>query len=230
MKDKPREHRGKKHAVPESRFSWWRHITWWRHMLYLAFFVVGASCATYYSAWDSISKLIWKPDVALTFSDPRMTIVSIWNVSSTVVQKPKYAVNLVNVDEATTSPDILPMGTQMGDYIQPWSRMGPNQMVGMTQVKSHIKEGDRLVGWAYVMCPECPRHNYIVYIKHGIEGWYAEIKDNEFLDMNQIGKLMKDREALFKAFMASVPQERRISIIGSPYSAEALPLVIRKKD
>jgi hypothetical protein len=56
MKDKPREHRGKKHAVPESRFSWWRHITWWRHMLYLAFFVVGASCATYYSAWDSISK------------------------------------------------------------------------------------------------------------------------------------------------------------------------------
>ena len=132
-KDKPREQGGKKQG--ESRHPWWRRIAWWRHMSYVLFIVIGATGATYYSAWDAISKFIWKPDVALTFSEPREAVVSIWNTSSTVVQQPKYAVNLVNVDEATTTPDILPMPTQMGDYIQPQSRWGPNQMLGTAQVK-----------------------------------------------------------------------------------------------
>jgi len=197
-------------------------------MSYVAVFVVGAACTSYYSAWDSISKLIWKPDIALTFSSPKEAVVSTWNVSSTVVHKPKYAVELVNVDEDTTSPDILPIPTQMGDYIQPRSRWGPDQMLGMKQVKPHIKEGDRLVGWAYVMCPECPRHYYIVYIKHGVEGWYAEV--NKTLDMNYIGKLIKEKklEVLLNVLTASVPEERRIPIIGSPYSPEALPLALRQ--
>ena len=137
-----------------SRVSKFRYLRW----LWFLIIPVGGSIASYFGALDAVSKLIWKPDVALTFSNPKMAIVSVWNISSTVVQQPKYGVHLLNVDEAVTSVNFLPIPTHLGDYIQPRQRLGPNQMLESLEIQPHLKEGDRLIGWAYVMCPDCPRH------------------------------------------------------------------------
>lgn len=178
--------------------------------------------------YQQLSQRLARPELALAFADPKEATVSIWNVSSTVVRDPKYDVVLFNVDDPTSSFDPLPIPVARGDYIRLGERWGPNQMIGQERVKARVKDGDRLIGWASVMCPECPRRFYWVYIKHGSDGWYAELAEGEFPDVPKSAKLAKEPETFFAAFMSTVAEGRRIRLAGSGYSEEVVPEVLRK--
>ena len=178
--------------------------------------------------YQKLSEQLARPDVALTLSGPKMAAVSVWNVSDAVVRDPKYAVVLFNLDADSNPENPLPIPTAGGDYIRRGERWGPNQMIGQPQVRSQIKAGNRLIGWAYATCPECPKHFYWVFIKHGEFGWYAQLADDQFPDMTKIGRLTKQPEAFLKAFLESVPQDRRISFAENAHSNEDVPEALHK--
>jgi hypothetical protein len=46
--------------------------------------------------------------------------------------------------------------------------------------QSQVKLGDRLVGSAFVDCPECSKgHTYLVSITYGQGGWFVELKSDK---------------------------------------------------
>ncbi len=178
--------------------------------------------------YQRLAEQLARPDLALTFSGPKMANVSVWNVSETVVRDPKYSVVLFNVDAKDDPRNPLPIPTELGDYIRPGERWGPNQMISRPQVVARIENGDELCGWAHATCPECPRHSYWVFIRHGESGWFAEMGDNEFPDMTKIAALLKDPQAFRKAFLNTVPEARRTFLAVNAHSPDALPRALAK--
>ena len=178
--------------------------------------------------YQKILEQVARPNVMLSFSSPKMTAVSVWNVSDAVVRDPRYAVTLFNLDANSKPENPLPIPAAKGDYIRPGDRWGPNTMIGLPRVSSLINTGNRLIGWASVTCPDCPKHFYWIFIKHGESGWYTQMTDEEFPDMIKIGQLVTQPEAFLTAFLNSVSEARRIPFAQTPYTPEDIPKALIK--
>ncbi len=164
--------------------------------------------------YTQIIEKLEKPSVTLEFQSLNATSVAVKNISkSTVVQQPKYWVVLFNLDSnelERKQPLLIPART--GDYIKPGNRWGPNGMLSLPKVEVRIKNGDRLLGSAYVTCPECNTRSYLVYIKVGEFGWYTELHDEEGQTLLVDLKNAESIEESITSIENQISKERRIKI------------------
>jgi len=163
--------------------------------------------------YSQVIEKLEKPSVALEFVHKKLPAVGVRNTSkSTVVQQPKYMVVLFNLDSRENEMlQPLPIPVKIGNYIKPGIRWGPNAMLSIPNVKSKIKEGDILIGYANVRCPECDIRKYAIYIKVGESGWYVDLEEagleTAILKFNTISK-----EKTLENFEKLIPVESRINI------------------
>jgi hypothetical protein len=127
------------------------------------------------------------PDVTLKLTSKKSPMIVLTNISNKVAQNIKWSVWLWNLDdqkmkatkeptEASEFPQPLQIPTQTFDFIRPHSFGGPMILFVSPAVSSKVKVGDRLMGSASVVCPDCARgHTYIVYIVLGEGGWFYEL-------------------------------------------------------
>lgn len=122
-----------------------------------------------------VSKAADKPDIQLSLTGAKAVTVKIENPSRRVVYMPKYQAMLWNLDSAGDLLDPLPVRVQMGDFIRPNERWGPNSMMGLPDVQKRVKEGDRVFGLIVITCPDCvATRTYIAFMRQGLGGWYSE--------------------------------------------------------
>jgi hypothetical protein len=76
-----------------------------------------------------------------------------------------------------------------------------------------VKKGDRLIGSASVICPDCERgHTLVVFIEFGKGGWYHEIPDKSG-DVIIPRRLTKASVVqYYNELLAKVPEHDRVSI------------------
>jgi len=154
-----------------------------------------------------------KPSCALEFTNLNATTIAVRNTSTVVVQQPKYWVILFNLDTGEMERNQpLPIPANTGDFIKQGNRWGTNSMLSLPQVKSRFKKGDRLLGSAYVTCPECITRSYVVYIKVGENGWYAELLDDEGQKLIIDRKNEETIDNSIKKIEDQISIERRVKI------------------
>jgi len=114
-----------------------------------------------------------KPDLRLRLVYPTSVAVQICNeLKAGVASSPKYQLTLADIDNIEA--DYLPV--QTGDFIRPGECQGPNTALTLPAVKAVVKPGDRIFGYALVLCPHCVKtRSYWVYIEQGKGGWYEEM-------------------------------------------------------
>jgi len=171
--------------------------------------VILGGVYTYVQVLDRLER----PDVGLVFYQPKSTTVTVSNLSQTVVRDPMYHVALFNLDsppEERSKP--LPIPVNGGNYIRVGERWGPNSMISIPSVKRLVHDGNRLLGWAWVTCPDCPKRFYWVYIKHGDGGWFSEMQPDQYPDMAGLVKLLQSSDAV-AIFHKNVPIEMRVAIL-----------------
>jgi hypothetical protein len=134
------------------------------------------------------------------------------NSSSTVAKDMKWGVALWNRDRPD---DInpLPIPTSAFDWLKAHSDSAPLLIFGSGQ--SQVKLGDRLVGSAFVDCPECSKgHTYFVSITYGQGGWFAELKSDKTKmggPATPMSTSLDGRDAYFAA-IDRVPESERMPI------------------
>jgi hypothetical protein len=118
-----------------------------------------------------------KPDVVLRFVYPTYPALVLQNTTDAIARDMLWQLALWNLDlPERTQPLAIP-ATPYG-WLRPRASGGPQDLFSNPQVASLLKPGDRLCGTALVSCPECKRsHTYVVFIKWGESGWYAETND-----------------------------------------------------
>ena len=157
-----------------------------------------------------------RPDIALKLVYPAGVAVMMVNESDVVLREPKYVPAMWNLDREKWS-EPLPIPVESGDWIRPREALLPMVFIGQDRILTLLKQGDRLVGVISVTCPDCIRtKSYWVYIKHGIEGWFSEIPQEQIVDLNALAKGIPTIRKDTDRFFASIPEEKRIKVIGPP--------------
>ena len=101
-----------------------------------------------------------------------------------------------------------------------WMRVdqigAPSPVVHPDDVKSRVKEGNRVLGFITVTCSNCIGVRvYWIYFVYGAGGWYSEITTGGTPDVDKlITALPKIRENV-DAFFSSIPASARIPIEGN---------------
>ena len=162
-------------------------------------------------------KLQELPDVEMLLVYPQSAAVLIRNPSSKIVQQPKYAIVIWNLDKSD-SREPLPIPAATGDYIKPEDSWGPNQLVDLPKVKSLLTRGDHLFGFGMALCPNCTStHYYWIYIEHGIGGWYAELPKGQSPNINELGRKIPAIATMRDRFLDDfVPKTTRVLIRNWP--------------
>lgn len=113
------------------------------------------------------------PNLRLSFVHPTEVAIVVENDRHAgLADRPKYFVQLVDLDNLSA---FLRIPTFMGDYIRSGEFIGPNEFMGMAEVKAVVKPGDRIFGSVGVSCPTCVKsRTYWLYVKAGDGGWYEE--------------------------------------------------------
>jgi len=155
-------------------------------------------------------RLAPRPDLHFRLVYPKSVAVRIENDSKGgVADKPKYQITLADLDNI--EGNLLPIPVQEGDFIRPGEAWGPNLAMELPAVKAIVKPGDRVFGYALVLCPECVKtRSYWIYIEQGKGGWYAEMTKPQFPKGLQFWvEMKKDVDAVLEEL---APSASRISI------------------
>lgn len=152
------------------------------------------------------------PEVALRFEYKESPAVVIENKSDTVARDIKWAVILWNAD-LPDRKDPLPIPVNKFDWIKPKGQSGRQAIFLDSNVTSLIKKGDRLIGSAFVDCPESKGgRTYAVFIQYGEGGWYAHVKwSGELILPKRFDR--EYREAIFKLIDSLASKELRVPIV-----------------
>lgn len=159
--------------------------------------------------------LLNKADVALRFVYPKSPALVILNQSDVVVREIKWTVVLWNLN-IPDRLDPLPIPVSTFDWLRPHDKGGPQTLFGIAGVAPLVKPGDRLVGSATVICPECTRgRTYFVYIIYDNGGWFAEVENEQsghlFIPANTTKEGLLD---YLKIIENQVPEGSRVPIEG----------------
>jgi hypothetical protein len=150
-------------------------------------------------------------DVSLRFIYPQSPALVLVNRSTRVAREIKWSAAFWNMDLPERN-DPLPIPVQTFDWIQPGKEGGPQGLFAAPTVSSLIRPGDRLMGSVSVTCPLCKRGRaFVVWIKWGTEGWYAEATDQEGLLLPR-RFLRENRERYFVTLEQLAPPAARIAI------------------
>jgi hypothetical protein len=189
---------------------------------------ITAAIAGVALAW--ILSQIWpserKPDVSLEFAFAESPALVLLNNSDEIARQIKWTVELWNLDDPKVysnpnAPDTinnhepLPIPVTIFDFIRPHSKSGPLDLFNSAAVRSNVKLGDRLIGSASVICPDCERgHTFIVYIVFKKSGWYYEITDNKSGDVLIPKRLTKANVITYsEELMKTAPEKDRVPIV-----------------
>jgi hypothetical protein len=163
------------------------------------------------------------PDVTLRFvfrEEPALMLV---NQSNVVAKSIKWTVVLWNLDDPKAYrnpkdpiPDLheplqIPVATF--DFLRPNTSSIQN-LFGSPLVSPHVKKGDRLVGSASAVCPDCARgHTIVAYIVLGQGGWYAEILNDTSGSVIIPRRLTRGLVLeYYNKIMSEIPEKDRITI------------------
>ena len=162
------------------------------------------------------------PDVILRFVYPDMPALVLINQSNKIARDIKWSVALWNIDDPRTyinpgaapnAHDPLPIPVSTFDFLRPHAIGGPQALFNTTLVLPYVKPGQRLVGSASVVCPECGRgHTYLLYIIFGQGGWYTEVADKKEGELIIPHHLTKELVANYYNEIVQTPDSARIPI------------------
>jgi hypothetical protein len=150
------------------------------------------------------------PDLHLELVYPTSVSVFITNdKKARVAEKPKYQFLLVDLDNL--DGNVLAIPATEGDFIRPGEGWGPNLMMELPAVKAVVHPGDRIFGYAIVLCPECAKtRSYWVYIEQGKGGWYCEMPKPLYPTGRQF---FDDMKVHFDAYLDELaPMKCRVTI------------------
>jgi hypothetical protein len=153
------------------------------------------------------------PSVSLRFIYPKAPALQIVNESDAIVRDIKWSVVLWNLDIPDRN-DPLQIPTSSFDWLRPHRWGGPQDLFSRPAVAQLLKPGNRLLGSAAVICPECDRgRTYIVYIVWKEGGWFWELKD-ETSGNALIPRSFADgaKANFFQALEEMAPDSERIAI------------------
>jgi pimeloyl-ACP methyl ester carboxylesterase len=162
---------------------------------------------------DAPSRTREGPDVTLRLVYPGEPALLLINQSGAIARDIKWTVTLWNLDlPERTNP--LPIPVSTFDWIRPRQTGGPQNLFGAPAVKSLLSSGNRLIGSASVVCPDCTRgRTFVIYIVWGQGGWFTEVvdrKDGEILIPNRFTKTLISQYA--KELLSLIPESARIPI------------------
>jgi hypothetical protein len=153
------------------------------------------------------------PDVTLRFIYPKSPALQLINRSDKVARDIKYTVVIWNLD-LPDRVDPLPIPVSTFDWIRPHETGGPQNLFFTPTVAPLLNSGNRLLGSASVICPDCARgHTFVIYIVWEQGGWFAEVPDEStgnILTPKHFtkGEIAKYAEQLFSI----IPEHSRIPI------------------
>jgi ABC-type multidrug transport system fused ATPase/permease subunit len=151
-----------------------------------------------------------KPEVVLSLVHTASPAVSLHNVSNAVANNIKWGIILWNTTHPDPSFTPLQIPIQMFDWIKPGQYGGPEDV--FSRVSSQLQPGDRLVGCAFVDCPDCIKgHSYLVEIVWGQGGWYSEWASGNGNPVYPINWSVEGKEGYF-AQIEATPLAYRVAI------------------
>ncbi len=155
-----------------------------------------------------------RPKVTLRFVHPKGPALELINQSDVLAREIKWMVALWNLDTLSKRTDPLPIPVQTFDWVRPNQKSGPQALFTAPAVKRLLTPGNRLVGSASVICPDCVRGwTYMVYIKWRDGGWYSEVKDQVSGDLLIPKKGTAEAVlAFFEYDINNIPEKNRIPI------------------
>jgi hypothetical protein len=103
------------------------------------------------------------------------------------------------------------------DFDRKWIRAEETFIVlrftRVPEIAPLIKSGHRLFGLIAVTCPDCIKTRaYWIYTIHGVGGWYSELPQGKFPQLNKVKALLPQIRNNPEAFFADIAKESRISI------------------
>jgi hypothetical protein len=154
-----------------------------------------------------------RADVSLRFIYPTAPNLVLMNKSTAVAKEIKWSLALWNADLSERN-DPLPIPVSAFDWIRPGAESGPLNLFSAPMVASLLKPGDRLIGSASVICPECARgRTYLVYIVWQKGGWFVEVADKSAGELVIPAKFSKEeRMSYFDYIVKLVPELERVPI------------------
>jgi hypothetical protein len=130
-----------------------------------------------------------KPDIHLALVYPKAFAIVLYNSSGVLLEKPKYAPGIWNLDrlnESGNAPTLI-IPVFEGDWIRPHESMGPENVFDSPLVKPAVKPGDRLFGFITVTCPTClVNREYWVYEVFDEGGWYCELPKGKAILLDKL--------------------------------------------
>lgn len=129
------------------------------------------------------------PDIHLALVYPKSFAVVLYNSSNVLLEKPKYAPGIWNLDRPDNSGNVptLMIPVFEGDWIRPHESMGPENVFDTALVKTAVQPGDRLFGFMIVTCPACiTTRQYWVYAVFDHGGWYCELPEGQSILLDKL--------------------------------------------
>lgn len=130
-----------------------------------------------------------RPDIHLVLVYPKAFAIILYNSSGVLMEKPKYAPGIWNLDRLDESGNVptLMIPVFEGDWIRPHESMGPENVFDTPLVKPAVKHGDRLFGFITVTCPACSvNREYWVYEVFDEGGWYCELPKGKSILLDKL--------------------------------------------
>lgn len=154
-----------------------------------------------------------KPDVSLRFVHPEYPALIVVNKSSVIARDIKWCVVLWNLN-LPERKDPLPIPVTIFDWIRPYEESGPQDIFSEPDVMALLKTGNRLLGSATVMSPDCVHgRTYIVSIVWDEGGWFSEVENEKTGKLIIPANFLKEtREAFFRELELISTLHSRIKI------------------
>jgi len=153
------------------------------------------------------------PDVTLRFLYSSEPVLQLLNQSDVIARDIKWSVVLWNLDLPERN-DPLPIPVATFDWIRPRQAGGPQGLFLAPSVRSLLRPGNRLVGSASVICPNCARgHTFFIYIVWGEGGWFTEIADMKDGEVFIPKRFTKTAIADFAKELLKTPEGSRTAIV-----------------
>ncbi len=171
------------------------------------------------------------PEVTMALENPEYPSFQLINMSNKNASQIKVSVVLWNIDdpriymEGNKAPDAhdpLLIPVQTFDFLRPRTT-GMVSIFNTPIVSPYVKVGQRLVGSAGVVCPECGRgHSYHLYINYGQGGWIAEIPEKKEGELMAPIFFRKPIITEFFKLVMKTPETVRLPILSDPSAIGSL--------
>jgi hypothetical protein len=186
------------------------------------FCIVAALALLIATAWRPIFddyRGVELPEVGLRFVSPQAPMIVLDNKSGAIAKEIKWIAAIWNADnlrgyiQGSDGYDPLPIPVQTFDVLRPHTSSGGQGVFLQSKNAGYIRPGNRLIGSAGVICPNCSRgYTYFVYIVWGQGGWYAEDRSTVEGEVRVPTRITRDNLEAYFAMISQIPETERHQI------------------